>query len=338
MMSDAPPIPASTSIASSTPRGRMPPWVGLLLRVGGTAGLMAFALRSVEWPQLFSLLRTIDWAWWLAALGVALCVHTIAALRWAALARPIGFPLPTSVFIRRFFEGAFFSLCLPSSIGGDVIKAYRLSDSTSGRLLAGCTVLADRLAGLTALGVLAGTALAATEWSLPWFQTLLVGAGLLLAAWLPMRLGIASLPRLAGAFSEGHPAKRFIAQLLPYSEQPGLLTHAFFWSLLVQVGSTLTVVLVGKSLGVTLSLLTWFAVVPLVALAMVLPITVSGVGIRESGLEFLLAPHGVAAEKAVAIGLLWFLTTICSGLVGGVLFLLDRNPRYTTKPTSTSSS
>ena len=316
----------------------MPPWVGLLLRVGGTAGLMAFALRSVEWPQLFSLLRTIDWAWWLAALGVALCVHTIAALRWAALARPIGFPLPTSVFIRRFFEGAFFSLCLPSSIGGDVIKAYRLSDSTSGRLLAGCTVLADRLAGLTALGVLAGTALAATEWSLPWFQTLLVGAGLLLAAWLPMRLGIASLPRLAGAFSEGHPAKRFIAQLRPYSEQPGLLTHAFFWSLLVQVGSTLTVVLVGKSLGVTLSLLTWFAVVPLVALAMVLPITVSGVGIRESGLEFLLSPHGVAAEKAVAIGLLWFLTTICSGLVGGVLFLLDRNPRYTTKPTSTSSS
>jgi len=316
----------------------MPPWVGLLLRVGGTAGLLTFALRSVEWPQMLSLLRTIDWAWWLAALGVALLVQTIAALRWAALARPIGFPLPTNVFIRRFFEGAFFSLCLPSSIGGDFIKAYRLSDSTSGRLLAGCTVLADRLAGLTALGVLAGTALAAIEWSLPWFQTLLVGAGLLLAAWLPMRLGIASLHRLAGAFPEGHPARRFIAQLLPYQEQPGLLTHAFFWSLLVQVGSTLTVVLVGKSLGVTLSLVTWFAVVPLVGLAMVLPITVSGVGIRESGLEFLLAPHGVAAEKAVAIGLLWFLTTICCGLVGGVLFLLDRNPRYTTTPTSTSSS
>ncbi|MEI7863215.1 MAG: lysylphosphatidylglycerol synthase transmembrane domain-containing protein [Planctomycetota bacterium] len=315
----------------------MPPWVGPLLRVGGTAALMTFALRTVEWQQLFSLFRTIDWRWWLTALGVAMFVQTIAALRWAALARPIGFPLPTSVFIRRFFEGAFFSLCLPSSIGGDVIKAYRLSDSTSGRLLAGCTVLADRLAGLTALGVLAGTALAAMEWSLPWFQTLLVGAGLLLAAWLPMRLGIASLNRLAGVFPEGHPAKRFIAQLLPYQEQPELLTHAFLWSLLVQVGSTLTVVLVGKSLGVTLPLVTWFAVVPLVALAMVLPISVSGVGIREGGLAFLLAPHGVAAEKAVAIGLLWFLTTICCGLVGGVLFLLDRNPHSTTLPTSTSS-
>ena len=337
MMSDAPLIPASASAASSPSRGRMPPWVGLLLRAGGTAALMTFALRTVEWQQLFSLFRTIDWAWWLVALGVAIFGQTIAAVRWAALARPLGFPLPTSVFIRRFFEGAFFSLCLPSSIGGDVIKAYRLSDSTSGRLLAGCTVLADRLSGLTALGVLAGTALVAMEWSLPWFQTLLVGTGLLLAAWIPMRLGLASLNRLAGFFPEGHPAKRFIAQLLPYQEQPGLLTNAFFWSLLVQVGSTFTVVLVGKCLGVTLPVVTWFAVVPLVALAMVLPISVSGVGIREGGLAFLLAPHGVAAEKAVALGLLWFLTTICCGLVGGVFFLLDRHPHFTTAPTSTSS-
>jgi hypothetical protein len=28
----------------------------------------------------------------------------------------------------------------------------------------------------------------------------------------------------------------------------------------------------------------------------------------------------------VAIGLLWFLATIVSGLIGGVLFLLDRKP------------
>ena len=29
---------------------------------------------------------------------------------------------------------------------------------------------------------------------------------------------------------------------------------------------------------------------------------------------------------AVAIGLLWFLATILTGLMGGVLFLLDRRP------------
>jgi uncharacterized membrane protein YbhN (UPF0104 family) len=67
----------------------------------------------------------------------------IAAIRWAFLARPIGFPYSIGLFIWRFFEGAFFSLCLPTSIGGDVVKAYRLADTTHGRLLAGCTVHAE---------------------------------------------------------------------------------------------------------------------------------------------------------------------------------------------------
>jgi hypothetical protein len=39
---------------------------------------------------------------------------------------------------------------------------------------------------------------------------------------------------------------------------------------------------------------------------------------------FLLGRWGVAEEKAVAIGLLWFFATIVTGLLGGVLFLLDR--------------
>lgn len=73
-------------------------------------------------------------------------------------------------------------------------------------------------------------------------------------------------------------------------------------------------------------LATWFAVVPLVTLAMVLPISMLGLGIREQGLEFLLEPHGVTPERAVAIGLLWLASTILTGLIGGVLFLLDRKP------------
>ena len=74
----------------------------------------------------------------------------------------------------------------------------------------------------------------------------------------------------------------------------------------------------GFNLGV------WFSVVPLIALAIVLPISINGVGIREGGMALLLSRWGVAGEQAVAIGLLWFLTTIGTGLIGGLLFLLDR--------------
>jgi len=64
-------------------------------------------------------------------------------------------------------------------------------------------------------------------------------------------------------------------------------------------------------------------VVPLVALAMVVPLSINGVGVREGGLVLLLGPVGVSKDAAVAIGLLWFLATILTGLIGGVLFLLE---------------
>ena len=220
----------------------------------------------------------------------------------------------------------FFSLCLPSSIGGDVIKAYRLADSTPRRLLAGCTVLADRLTGLAGLGVLAGAAVLSVEWSLDRWGTLAVGGGLLAVALSVFWLSVGSLDRLLAMIPAPHPARAFIGQLLPYQVRPQLLSAAVAWSLVIQLGNAVGVSLIARGLGVVLPLSVWCVVVPLVMLAMVVPISINGVGVREGGMAMLLAPQGVPREQAVAIALLWFLATIISGLIGGLLFLLDRHP------------
>jgi uncharacterized membrane protein YbhN (UPF0104 family) len=102
------------------------------------------------------------------------------------------------------------------------------------------------------------------------------------------------------------------------------MAHAVGWSFIVQMGGAVAVGLMARSLGVVQPLAIWFAVVPLVALAVVLPISINGVGVRENALAVLLAPHGVAAESAVAVGLLWLASQIVTGLIGGGLFLIDR--------------
>ena len=317
------------TVADQPPvRRRLPGWLNITLRLAATVALMALALRGVEWPKLAGLFAKIDWRWWAAGLATGMFVQVVAAVRWAALARPIGFPFSIGLFIWRFFEGMFFSLCLPTTIGGDVVKAYRLADTTHGRLLAGCTVLADRLTGLTALGVLAGAALIAKETGFGLAATLAVGAGLLLAALAVIWLGVGSLDKLLTIFPEPHAARQFIARLLPYQLRPSLMVKAVGWSLVVQAGGAISVAFIARGIGIDLPLSIWFAVVPLIALAMVLPISISGVGVREGGLAMLLAPSGVASEQAVAIGLLWFLSTILMGLVGGALFLLDRHPHH----------
>lgn len=295
-------------------------------RIAATAGLMAWALQDVEWSTFRQVIAAADWGWWLAGLAVTFAVQAVAGIRWAELARPLGFDFSRVFFIRRFFEGMFFSLFLPSSIGGDVVKAVRIASTTPARLLAACTVLADRLTGLSALAVLVGTAFAAREFGLGMTGTLAVFGGLLTAVLAGFWIGLLLLDRIRATLPETSKGRGFVARLLPYRERPSLVLAAVGWSFVVQMGGAVAVALVARAVGVSLPLTVWFSVVPLVALAMVLPISVGGFGVRENALEYLLREHGVSSETGVAIALLWGVCTVFAGLAGGILSLLERRP------------
>ena len=58
------------------------------------------------------------------------------------------------------------------------------------------------------------------------------------------------------------------------------------------------------------------AFVPAVAMAQVLPISLSGLGIREGLLVLLLHPLGVPTGKAIGVGLLWYGMTLVVSLLG----------------------
>jgi len=314
-------------------------WAGVALRIAATLGLVAFVLRGIDWPSLLTLLKSLDWRWFTVGVITAVGIQVIAGIRWSALARPIGFQHSTAAFVWKFFEGVFFNLCLPSSIGGDVIKAYRLSETTRGRLLAGCTILADRLAGVSALGVLAGAALLAIKFALVPAATFAVGLALLASVIVGFRVAVGGLDRLLDLLPHQHRLRQFLSQLLPYQQRPHLMTQAIGWSLIVQIGASVSVALLARGIGVSLGLGIWFSVVPLISLAMVLPLSINGVGVREGGMALLLAPWGIGKEQAVAIGLLWFFATIVTGLIGGGLFLLDRRtPKRSVSQATTAAA
>ena len=321
---DAPPPPSHGAVPGRDAEGAArPAWHLVVLRVLGTVALMALALRGVDWGDLRAVLGGVAWGWWSLALTLALSVQVVAALRWAVLARPVGFGLPVTVFVRRFFEGLFFNLFLPTSIGGDVVKAYRLADSTPGRVLAACTVLADRLAGLTAMGVIAVTALVAHRQGLAALPALALGGALTAAVLATARFMVGNLERVLALVPSNRATEIVAARLLPYQRRPGLVVSAIAWGLVVQVGGVLSVACIGRALGIEVGLATWFIAVPMVNLAMLLPISIGGVGVREGMMALLLAPSGVSRETAVAVGMLSLLTAVVCGLVGGLSLLAD---------------
>src|SRR5690606_16523190 len=78
------------------------------------------------------------------------------------------------------------------------------------------------------------------------------------------------------------------------------------------------------ALAIDVDAATLLAVGNAIVLAVLLPVSVGGVGVREGVAVVLLATAGVASSDAMLVALLGYLTGQVPALAGGVLFALRR--------------
>jgi uncharacterized membrane protein YbhN (UPF0104 family) len=319
---------------------------GLLVRLVLSGALLGYLLSRLDRGALAATMTEVQASGWLLAVLLYLVSQVTSAIRWASLARPIGFDLSWLRFGQLYFEGMFFSLCLPSSIGGDVVKAIRLGSDRRSRLLAACTVVADRAAGLLAILLIGLTALAHRSYALSFEQTAIVGLALALVILMTTRIGFALLDWPTGRIPKHHPIARFLEELLPYHHHPYVFWGGIAWSMVVQGLNVVTVMALGGALGLDLPAEAYCIAVPLVALMTALPISLNGVGIREGGLVWILSTYGVPEAQGIALGLLWFSVSVVTGLIGGLVYLVgpplnrpeERSSRSTPGPADSESA
>jgi uncharacterized membrane protein YbhN (UPF0104 family) len=308
--------------------------LGLILRLSLSAALLAYLLSRLDRGSLVSAMQEVQIGGWLLAVLLYLVSQIVSGIRWASLARPIGFRLGWLRFQQLYFEGMFFSLCLPSSIGGDVVKALRLGSEGRGRILAACTVVADRVAGLVAVLLIGLTALAQRSYGLTVWQTAGVGLALTAVALVGTRIAFALLDWPTGRIPEGHPIAHLFERLLPYHHHPYVFWGGIGWSMIVQGLNVLTVMALGRALGIGWTDLppeAYCIAVPFVALMTALPISISGIGVRELLMaEVLFSYYGLPKALGAALGFLWLSVTVATGLIGGLVYLLG--PPLSTNP------
>jgi uncharacterized membrane protein YbhN (UPF0104 family) len=235
-------------------------------------------------------------------------------------------------YLGHYFVGMFFNLVLPTSVGGDVVRAWYLGRqeglaSPAGRRTAAfLSVLADRVNGFAVLIVVACLAALCCPTALPrWISWTVAGMG---AACV---LGLAALPALPW-LRKLLPGRLRLTHLLDGAElylrdRRGLAVVTLL-SLVVQLANSVLAWLVGKGLGLPIPPLYYGVLIPLVSILTLLPISLNGMGLREYGTMLLLAPLGVGSAEAVTLSLLLFAVYTTASLAGGVVYLFGRSPRF----------
>lgn len=77
-----------------------------------------------------------------------------------------------------------------------------------------------------------------------------------------------------------------------------------------------------KSLAVNVDFLYLLVVVPVALFVQMLPVSIYGIGVRESAMVALLAVVGVSTETAISLSILMLAIQIAGSFPGGILFAL----------------
>lgn len=289
-----------------------------------SAALLALLFLLLPWAQVRDALVRLPPAVWLGVLAGFTAGHAVGVGKWRLFVNSARAGLGWLEATLCYAAGLFANLCLPSIVGGDVLRlglAARFTRRPEAALWGG---IMDRISDLLALAILVtGGGLLAHRRLEGWLgEVLLVllvvlGAVALLALPLVLRRPLHRWPRRLR-----RPIGRGLVVLRQLVRRPGPAALGLALSLFIQSGFVLLNAWLGRSVGIEVDLAVWFLIWPLAKIASLLPISLGGLAVREASLAALLLPFGVPMARSVVCSLLWQTVLIAGGLLGGLVWLV----------------
>jgi len=282
----------------------------LILKLSVSSVLLYIVLSKTGIDRVLLTIRGMSVSAFIFAVMLYIVAQFVSTFRWKLL-------LPEGPDIKKLFSltmiGSFFNTLLPGIIGGDAVKGFYLYRVTGNASLAFASIFMDRYLGfavLIAIGAIAypfgyryiqGSRI---EWILPAIVlSFIIGSLLFFALRIGQRIRF---------FSE------FYNYFKAYRNQKTVISKAVALSVLVQLAGMFGVYILALGLGEHIPFLAFLIFLPIIILFTTLPISISGLGVREGAFVLFFGLVGIKPEVATAIALLWFLA-VSTGSIWGLL-------------------
>ncbi|MBU8922238.1 MAG: flippase-like domain-containing protein [Bacteroidales bacterium] len=298
-------------------------------------GLIIFLLKRKSPGELAVYLKNIDLLLLTSAVAVFFLSSLLGAFQWHLLLGAGGVDLRFSATFTYYFVGLFFNNFLPANVGGDAIKIYDVVKEGSDPHRVFALTLLDRVFGITGLCFLAAVAsiivfpggtIENTGLYLGIFGGLII-AVLAVAFNRKLSGSIRRLSGKIGIWGLGEKIVLVLGHMGSLRDRKPLFAGVVLLSLVIQTLRIMTHVLVGLALGITLGridLVHFFVFVPLLGLIMILPISINGLGVRESAGMVLFTQVGIQEELAVLMEFVTYAVQVAVSLIGAVFFFIRK--------------
>lgn len=301
-----------------------------------------FLSNPVDRAVLVQYLTTANYWYLLLALALFMLAVVTNAIKWHILLKAQGISVPLSAVTNYTFVGFFFNNFLPANVGGDVIRGYGLARYTARSAEAAVSVVVDRIIGLMAFMFTAAVAALIAVNIVPVEES--AHASLLTQNLTQVEfIALMGLAVIAAVFAVmlSHRLRQLIGRLFalkllrPLAPLYQRLSEAFgayryqYGALLAAFGVGVgTVLLTGVvDLAIVAGLhgqippIYIFLFNPIIAVALIAPISIGGLGTGSVLYVYFYGLVGVPATLAFALSLVKQAIVYLGSLPGGVLWL-----------------
>ena len=327
---DRPGEVAPTPITPSRSRRVAPMTV---VRIVVTVGAFALIASKVGVGAVLRAFGNADPAWLAAGYAVAVVTIVLTVWQWHGLARANGVDRPFRRCLHLELAGDVFDAALPSSIGGDFIRATSLADTPAERVPSAASVVLRRLCNfpgmiaLTAVGLIGTISLGYATRIRPYSLVVLAGGLVLVAMMLSPAMGSVgrwgilkkgpgvALAKLLGTLHEFRGQRRDLVIAMAR----GLL----FWTAVVASQSLFI-----RAVGIHIPVLYSALVITTATAVTMVPISLGGYGLREGAFAAFLAAGGHATgAQGAAVGICITAQTLALGVIGIPFYMTVRASR-----------
>lgn len=274
-------------------------------------------------------------AWLAGALILTFLGVVLSAVRWSAVLAALGQHPPFRRLLSLYFAGQFVGNVLPSTIGGDALRVSRLSKDNGEGPTTFASVVLERLTGWLVLPVITLLGLALNpglrELGKASAIAFAVAAGTLVLLGVVLFLTARPGRGVEGRLEHNEGWRRFtsavrfgIHRLVREPAATARILATGFAYQFILIGSAL---MAARALGLPAGAgpTALLAFLPAVLIAQVLPISISGLGVRELLFVLFLHPLGVPRSQAIALGLLLYLLNLVVSLLGAPAFAVGHS-------------
>ncbi|MFZ1289721.1 MAG: lysylphosphatidylglycerol synthase transmembrane domain-containing protein [Melioribacteraceae bacterium] len=293
--------------------------------------LLYFLLVDVQLHEIFHSLKTADLILLLLAFSLHAVGYTISAVRWKILLKSQKVYSKISFLIKSYLVATFFNHFIPSTIGGDSVRAFDSYKLGNNKAKGIAVIFVDRFLGLLALFifVILSTLFSVEISFLIPNLDLMILVSLLIILLIILFIFNPPLKLFRNLSEKKNKITRKIGILLlklseafgHFRNKKGQLFQALLLSFLLQANIIVYYYIISKALGFDIHILNFSLIIPVTIFITMFPLSVNGIGIRENILFFFFSFFGITKSQAIAYAWIEFGMLLLLGVVGGIIYI-----------------